>query len=79
VNAFISSQAFAQFLLDRIERPETDYEIMVFEESVKQKLNRSRIRFTKEATPFLNETSYQISSKFYTLHYSLEQLPQGKD
>ena len=57
----VYSQAFSQFILKRTGESEDDYEVLFFDESIKSKLNRSKLRFTKEATPFLNETSYQIS------------------
>ena len=77
MTVLLETQAFAQFLLDRIERPENDYEILFFDESIKQKLNRSRMRFSKEATPFLSETTYQISQCFETLHFDNTNLPSG--
>jgi len=51
---FLETQAFSQFNLDRIEREETDFEILFFDESIKAKLNRSKMKFTKDPTPFLN-------------------------
>lgn len=73
----IETQAFAQFILDRIERPDTDYEILFFDESIKQKMNRSRMKFSKEATPFLNDTSCQISATIDAVHADLSDLPPG--
>jgi hypothetical protein len=73
----LETQAFDQFTLDRIERPEDDYEILYFDESIKQKMNRSRMRFTKDPTPFLNETTYQISKSITTLPYNTQDLPTG--
>jgi hypothetical protein len=77
MTVLVGTQAFAQFILDRIERPENDYEILFFDESIKQKLNRSRMRFSKEATPFLNETTYQISQSYETFHFDNTNLPLG--
>ena len=37
------------------------------------------MKFSKEETPFLNETSYMISSKFYVLEPNMANLPQYKD
>jgi hypothetical protein len=68
----VETQAFAQFLLDRVNRDESDYEIMVFDESIKRKRNRSRLRFNKETTPFLNETSYEISSIYNSTEPNLD-------
>lgn len=77
MKGLVESQAFAQFLQDRINTSATEYDVMVFDESIKQKLNRSRLRFSKETTPFLNETSYQISTKYFTLDANMNNLPQG--
>ena len=74
----VESQAFAQFLQDRIGTSAAEYDVMVFDESIKQKLNRSRLRFSKETTPFLNETTYQISTKYFTLEANMTNLPKGK-
>jgi hypothetical protein len=70
----IESQAFSQFVLERLERPETDYEILFFDESIKSKLNRSKLKFTKEDTPFLKEKSYQVSSCISTLKPNYENI-----
>lgn len=75
MNILVDTQGYAQFVLDRIERPENDYEIMFFDESIKQKLNRSRMRFSKEATPFLNENTYQISTKVMAMHFNTDDVP----
>lgn len=61
------TQAFSQFILERLERPETDYEILFFEESIKAKKNRSILKFTKETTPFLKDPTFLVSSCVATL------------
>ncbi|KAJ1344288.1 hypothetical protein BSLG_001428 [Batrachochytrium salamandrivorans] len=71
----IETQAFAQFVLDRVERPESDYEILFFDESIKAKLNRSKLKFTKATTPFLRDTAYQITSSFQTLAPNIDDVP----
>ena len=35
------------------------------------------MRFSKEATPFLNETTYQISQSYETFHFDNTNLPLG--
>lgn len=77
MTVLVETQAYAQFILDRIESPEDDYEVLFFDESIKQKMNRSRMRFTKQQTPFLNETTYQISNSITALSYNTENLPKG--
>ena len=69
---FVDTQAFAQFTLDRIEKPETDYEILFFDECIKAKLNRSQLRLKKEATPFLTDTSYSVTQTFAALAPNIE-------
>ncbi len=53
MNCLCDTQAFHQFAYDRVERKATDYEVLFFDEAIKAKLNRSKIKISKEATPFL--------------------------
>ncbi|TPX41048.1 hypothetical protein SeMB42_g05763 [Synchytrium endobioticum] len=50
---FVDTQACVQCTLDRIERVETDHEILFFDECLEVNLMRPRLRLKKEATPFL--------------------------
>ncbi|KAG0978111.1 hypothetical protein G6F29_009558 [Rhizopus arrhizus] len=50
-----SSQMFTQFITDRLLKPDQDPEILVFDEYIKLKLNRSRLKLVKDDTPFLNQ------------------------
>ncbi|KAI8800344.1 hypothetical protein BJ742DRAFT_86273 [Cladochytrium replicatum] len=63
----VETQSFAQFTLDRIERPESDYDVLFFDESIKAKLNRSRLKITKDSTPFLKDGSFRVQQTFYVL------------
>lgn len=78
MNVLVDTQAYAQFILDRVERADDDYEVLYFDESIKQKMNRSKMKFSKESTPFLNETTYQISSTIKAIHFNEMQIPAGK-
>ncbi|KAG0228034.1 hypothetical protein BGW41_003576 [Actinomortierella wolfii] len=60
MDMFTKSQAFAQFIEDRVERSPGDPEIMFFDEVIKAKINRSRFRLGKEETKFLDDPSYGI-------------------
>ncbi|KAF9114595.1 hypothetical protein BGX27_010351 [Mortierella sp. AM989] len=60
MSVFTESQAFAQFIQDRIDRSPGDPEIMFFDEVIKAKINRSRFLRGKEETKFLNDPSYGI-------------------
>ncbi|KAG9070147.1 hypothetical protein KI688_009479 [Linnemannia hyalina] len=57
---FTESQAFVQFVQDRVDRSPGDPEIMFFDEVIKAKMNRSRFRLGKEETKFLDDPSYGI-------------------
>jgi len=54
--AFLDTTAFSFFAFERVVRAREDYEILFFDESIKAKLNRHKVRFTKEETPFLSVT-----------------------
>ncbi|OAD78383.1 hypothetical protein PHYBLDRAFT_140478 [Phycomyces blakesleeanus NRRL 1555(-)] len=56
-----NSQMFNQFITDRLAKSSKDPEILVFDEYIKLKLNRSKLKFVKESTPFLNDDSYRVS------------------
>ncbi|KAI8891246.1 hypothetical protein K501DRAFT_756 [Backusella circina FSU 941] len=56
-----NSQMFTQFITDRLLKPSQEPEIVVFDEYIKLKLNRSKLKFVKEETPFLNDDSYRVS------------------
>ncbi|KAI9097156.1 hypothetical protein DFS34DRAFT_111507 [Phlyctochytrium arcticum] len=71
---FVDTQAFAQFTLDRVERPESDYEVLFFDESIKEKRNRSRLHLGKDSTPFLKETAYDVRSTILCLDASVDNI-----
>jgi len=52
--AFLDTTAFSFFAFERVVRAREDYEILFFDESIKAKLNRHKVRFSKEETPFLS-------------------------
>ncbi|KAL9544184.1 hypothetical protein MBANPS3_007762 [Mucor bainieri] len=56
-----NSQMFTQFITDRLLKSSQDPEILVFDEYIKLKLNRSKLKFVKEETPFLNDESFRVS------------------
>jgi hypothetical protein len=53
LSGMLDSQAFVQFAHDRQEKLCHDYEVLFFDEAIKAKLNRSKIKLSKESTPFL--------------------------
>ena len=59
MSVFTESQAFVQFVQDRVDRSPGDPEIMFFDEVIKAKINRSRFRLGKEETKFLD-----VSARF---------------
>ncbi|KAG0309502.1 hypothetical protein BGZ97_013052 [Linnemannia gamsii] len=60
MSVFTESQAFVQFVQDRVDRSPGDPEIMFFDEVIKAKINRSRFRLGKEETKFLDDPSYGV-------------------
>ncbi|KAF9937543.1 hypothetical protein BGZ67_001111 [Mortierella alpina] len=62
MSSFTESQAFVQFVQDRVDRSPGDPEIMFFDEVIKAKINRSKFRLGKEETKFLDDPSYGIQN-----------------
>jgi hypothetical protein len=60
MSAFSESQAFVQFVQDRVDRSLGDPEIMFFDEVIKAKMNRSRFRLGKEETKFLDVRPFEF-------------------
>ncbi|KAI8047466.1 hypothetical protein BDF21DRAFT_441699 [Thamnidium elegans] len=61
LSSLSNSQMFTQFITDRLLKPNQEPEILVFDEYIKLKLNRSKLKFVKEDTPFLNDDSFRVS------------------
>lgn len=56
---------FTQFITDRLLKSSQDPEILIFDEFIKLKLNRSRLKLVKQDTPFLNDSSFSISQTIW--------------
>lgn len=54
LSQFVNSQMFTQFITDRLTRSPREYEVLLFDEIIKLKLNRSKLKLLKEETPFLD-------------------------
>jgi hypothetical protein len=54
LSQFVNSQMFTQFITDRLTRSPREYEVLFFDEIIKLKLNRSKLKLLKEGTPFLD-------------------------
>lgn len=78
MSVFVETQAFVQFVQDRIERSPGDPEIMFFDEVIKAKVNRSRFRIGKEETKFLDDPNYGIQSTSRAAAPSGEVFDYGK-
>jgi hypothetical protein len=50
----LTTQAFANFIDDRIQPDSDSIDVVFLDESIDAKLNRSRFTFTKRDTPFLD-------------------------
>ncbi|CAO3592405.1 unnamed protein product [Absidia cylindrospora] len=66
LSTLAGSQMFSQFITDRLCKPKNDPEVLMFDEFIKLKLNRSKLKFVKEDTPFLNDESYRVSQVIWT-------------
>lgn len=56
---------FTQFITDRLLKSSQDPEILIFDEFIKLKLNRSKLKLVKQDTPFLNDSSFSISQTIW--------------
>ncbi|CAH1758796.1 14217_t:CDS:10 [Entrophospora sp. SA101] len=64
LSQLVDSQAFSQFINQRVNAKKTsvgNYDVQYFDEVIKAKLNRSKLRFSKESTTFLDDSTYAIS------------------
>lgn len=59
---------FTQFITDRLLKPDQDPEILVFDEYIKLKLNRSRLKLVKDDTPFLNVSLIYVFTNMIFIH-----------
>ena len=50
----MNSQTFSHFIAERTIKTYEDYDIRYFDEVIKAKLNRSRLKLSKGSTGFLN-------------------------
>lgn len=56
---------FTQFITDRLLKSSQEPEILVFDEYIKLKLNRSKLKLVKEDTPFLNVRRVYIELELF--------------
>jgi hypothetical protein len=75
---FLDSHAFTQFIVERVEREESDFEILFFDEALKAKRNRSKFKRQKETTPFLQDQTYAVTQTIYALEPNMEGLSSTK-
>lgn len=69
LSQLVDSQMFTHFITDRLSKPRNDPEVLLFDEFIKLKLNRSKLKFVKEETPFLNDDSFNISQTIWQHHH----------
>ncbi|KAF9581507.1 hypothetical protein BGW38_001446 [Lunasporangiospora selenospora] len=62
MSVLADSQAFVQFVQDRVDRSPGDPEVMFFDEVIKAKINRYLFKIGKEETKFLNDPSYGVQT-----------------
>lgn len=59
----MNSQMFTQFIVDRLVKSSQEPEILLFDEYIKLKLNRSKLKLVKEDTPFLDVSLNRMRKK----------------
>lgn len=74
IQMLCETQGFVQFTLEHAEKPENDHEVLFFDELIKTKKNRSKLKLTKLDTPFINDTHHDISRTVNTLTPNVEGL-----
>jgi hypothetical protein len=53
MSTFVETQCFMQFVIDRHQKSINEFDILFFDESIKEKMNRSKLKLNKDTTPFL--------------------------
>eukprot|EP01134_Creolimax_fragrantissima_P000652 CFRG0652T1 len=69
LQTILGTQAFTQFIVERTERDDNDYEVLFFDEHIKRKLGRSskaKIWNSNHETPFLDDPSYLVAHTHIT-------------
>jgi hypothetical protein len=59
---------FTQFITDRLTRSPREYEVLFFDEIIKLKLNRSKLKLLKEDTPFLDVSVLSLHISYGLLY-----------
>jgi hypothetical protein len=68
LSQFVNSQMFTQFITDRLTRSPREYEVLFFDEIIKLKLNRSKLKLLKEDTPFLDVSVLSLHISYGLLY-----------
>eukprot|EP00124_Ichthyophonus_hoferi_P001719 Ihof_evm2s98 gene=Ihof_evmTU2s98 len=65
----METQAWSNFVIERIERDPNDFEVLFFNEMIKKKKNRSSSSLFSgpQATPFLTDQSYEVTETYKCL------------
>ena len=58
---FVETQSFYEFIRERRPSSEIHYETLFLDESVKAKLNRSRLQLQKFNTSFLSDEAFDVN------------------
>ncbi|CAJ0625434.1 15173_t:CDS:10 [Entrophospora sp. SA101] len=77
-NEFLDD-TFSQFINQRVNAKKTsvgNYDVQYFDEVIKAKLNRSKLRFSKESTTFLDDSTYAISQTIRSMKPNEEGLEE---
>ncbi|KAL9650377.1 hypothetical protein ABK040_016444 [Willaertia magna] len=76
LEAFVHTQAFERFLMDRIEK-NNENEILFLDESITEKHNRSKLKFRKTNTPFLSK-NLKVAKTLMAFAPDASNLPKDK-
>ncbi|CAG8503397.1 8699_t:CDS:10 [Funneliformis mosseae] len=74
----LDSQSFSQFIAERVMKKsdDLDFGIKHFDEVIKAKLNRSKLKISKESTSFLNDSSFEVSQTIRAIKTNEEGLDE---
>lgn len=74
---FFETQMWDRFVVDRLQSVKVN-EITFFDEHIKLKANRSKLKLKKEPTPFLNDKSFKVNQVVPALQPNLEGLEKDR-
>eukprot|EP00736_Rhodelphis_marinus_P006786 Rmarinus@m.25506 len=81
MEGLMQSTSFGKMMLRLVDPKESeeagDFSPLFFDECIEAKKNRSRLQFNKLSTPFLDDTTFDITREYVTQPPAMVTLPQG--